>query len=163
MAKCTLLFALTWSRDLNSPKLRFYFRHSKTKTTFLFYVFQTEARRGSLAGKQKRAANVCITGVYFDPMAHGSVPPSFGSNSGPAGLLVSSVVWFIASPKRTIVMSEWVEWGWMRWVNSLPPVGPVALPCSMAELGAVISKMFMALETLPCFYFPEIASFLVCA
>ena len=37
--------------------------------------------------------------VYISTPVH----PSFGSNSGP---LVSSVVWFMASPKRTIVISE---------------------------------------------------------
>ena len=35
------------------------------------------------------AANVCITGAYFDPMSQSFRPSA--QNSGPAGLLVSTV------------------------------------------------------------------------
>ena len=74
-------FSLTWSRNPIPLKLRFILVIPDEICLYI-YVFQTEARRGSLAGKHKRAANVCITGVFFDPMqgrrhrgAGGSRPP----------------------------------------------------------------------------------------
>ena len=46
MAKCYLVFVLTRSRDLNPPKLRYYFRYSRRKLRRAMYGEESAGRSG---------------------------------------------------------------------------------------------------------------------
>ena len=64
MAKCTLVFALTWSRDLNPPKLRFYFRYSRRKLPFYFTYFRRK-RGAAVLQANKNGLRMSALLVYI--------------------------------------------------------------------------------------------------